>query len=264
MVGILLLAGFVCGEILWSDGTIVNFEIASGTPVCDYDRFVWKQWVNGELVETNSRIDCFRSDGYPSTTCCPEDSSCDMNTGTCTGEPAPEFCYEYNETQCPAFNYNVANRSMVAFTGINNICRGYMNSTQNNKGETCYQYSSNCKCVWDDAEGCIPQVSWDDWNCIDEGRTILGNCSVPLIEKKDDCNDSGYIFYSWKANWVDGGSVSPSWCSDSTRRFRCSTRLLFFTIIGFIAAIVIIIIIYYLLIKKRQKGKRKGRRKSKR
>ena len=261
----LLVGGVVMGAIIWSGGTNVNFEISSGTPVCDLERFVWKWWNGSEQVENNSLIDCFKDDGWPSTTCCPETSSCILSIGpgfnTCTGPPSPDYCADYTDSDsCLGFNYNVANRSMIDISGINNICGGYMESDVIGL-ETCWRFSFDCRCVWESGE-CKPQASWTNWTCPgDEDITVSGNCSFDEISKIDDCQDSGYISYSWESNWFGEASEQPGWCSDTERRFRCSTRLAFFTAIGFIIVVLLVIIIYYVL--ERKKGRKRGEKKKK-
>lgn len=278
LLGIVLLTNLslVYASITWSDGTITEFEITDTNSVCD-SGLVWKEWnsVTEEIEETSSLSSCFRSNGWPSTTCCPNEDQpeCildpfDPDFGTCAGLAAPQFCANYNaeryggdaaiaEDYCEGFNYEVANRSMISYTNINNICSGsYTESTLIDE-EICYKIVLDCRCEWDDAEDvCVAKASRTNWICPDDIEiTIEGNCSFAEISKQDDCNNSGYILYSWASAWEDDESDKPNWCEDGEKKYKCAAKLAFFTITNLIIAIILIVIIYIIWLKKKRKHK---------
>lgn len=278
MLGIFLLMSFVYAEITWSDGTLTEFELTSTRPVCDSGRFVWREWIVGVGLEEISSLDsCYRESGWPSRTCCPEERECVLilgpDYGKCKGNPSPLFCADYTverygseelaQTYCGNFSYATANRSIVEATGINNICSGSYMESKVIDGETCYRLVLDCRCEWDNTDnGCIAKASRTNWICPNEIGTVEGSCSFKEISKQDDCDNSGYILYSWKALWEDGAEI-PDWCQDNTRKYRCAIKLIFFTIASLIVTIAVIVIIYLILLKRkaRKKVKRKAKKK---
>lgn len=272
------LASLVYASILWSDGALTKFLITAGNPVCDYDEFNWKWWEGGELKEKNSLDDCFRDNGWPSTTCCPEESECKLDlatpTKTCTGISAPEVCSDYNaeryggdialaEQHCKGFHIDVAKRSMEIFTGIEGFCDGYKISAAMDKDldgelETCSKDVYDCRCIWKDGV-CEQQASYSDWICPGDGDITSDNCTALTMRKEDKCEQTGYINYGWKAIWTGTEADKPDWCMDNERKIKCGARLNFFTIASLISAVILIIVIYLLL--RKRKNRREKRKK---
>ncbi len=245
-------------NFLWSSITSVGFELLSTNPVCDREKLVWKTWESGGLVETDSMNDCFRGNGVPSKTCCPSDKRCKkVSTAEfrCEGEPAPDFCSEYdNQFDCEGFDYDVAKRSVVKYTGIEGICDGSYKESKVIGGKTCYRFVVDCRCEWDSGDDtCGPKSSRTNWTCPgDSSIDIDGNCDWQEIEKRDDCDNSGYIFYSWNTTW-SGEPPKPVWCEDGSEKFRCSTRLPFFTLQNLIIAVIVIAFIYIVWLSRKNK-----------
>lgn len=281
VIGIVLIgiSSFVYADIIWSEEVGVDFEVTSSNPVCirDTTTSVWRWWnsTTQEVEETNSQTigECFRENGWPSRGCCPEgDGQCDLTPtsstyGSCAGSP-PNWCSDYNaerygtdaiaKNHCLAFDPDVAEKNMKEITQIENICSGNYKKEVLQGGETCWVVVFDCRCVWDDTENiCKPQASESDPICPSTPQiTRAGNCSFEETGKIDDCENSGYISYTWRALWENGASERPDWCKDATRRFRCAIKLFFFTITTFIITIIVIIIIYLIWFRKK-KGKQK-------
>lgn len=279
LTGILLISSlsFIYADIIWSDGTTIEFEITSLSPVCSKANTVWRWWnlTIQEVEETSSLNDCYRENGLsptgaPSRTCCPDDGpECFLDDplaldfGKCKGLTTANFCYDYKperyggdvglaKSYCNNANENVANRSMVIATGIDDICHGHK-GTKIIGGKTCDTYSTQCRCEWDNINNnCTAKNSVYSICPGDSELSREGNCSFREFEKIDDCENSGYIKYSWKAIWEDGVSEPPGWCEDSTRRFRCATKLFFFTITSLIIAVIVIMIIYLVWFRKKK------------
>ncbi len=267
------LASFVYASIIWSDGTITSFTITDTNPVCDNAAFAWKWWEGEELKQNSSLDDCYRDNGWPSTTCCPEPNECNLDDplsesfGHCTGISAPEICSDYNaeryggdlslaEAHCEGFNINVSKRSMELFTGIEGFCDNHRISDIIN-GESCWRFAFDCRCVWDSVKNvCGEQASYSNWTCFgDTEIKNIENCSVFTAQKKDDCENTGYVTYSWNALWTGNEADKPDWCADNERNIRCSAKLAFFTITSLIAAVILIILIY-IWIKRRARLKK--------
>lgn len=272
ILGICLLASFAYAEITWSEGTIVDFRVTDSGASCINDGTTWSEWISGELKERDSRDNCYRLEGFPSYYCCPEENRCvDISSGSgtpdyqCVGSPAPDFCSGYdNQQDCEGFNFAVANRSVARYTGINNICDGTYQESSVIGGQTCYRFTFDCRCRWNTAtSNCTADVSRSIWTCPGNPSIVTeGNCTFAEINKKDDCDNSGFILYSWSADWEDGASEKPDWCIGGNKEFKCATKLAFFTITNLIIAAAILIIIYLVLVYKRNKkaGKKQKKR----
>lgn len=256
---------FAAGIIIWSGGSVTRFEIVTTDPVCDYENYYWKSWPEGgDLSEVPSLDDCFRANGWPSTTCCPEDSSCILesgpNFGRCLGGPAPTYCSEYkNQTACEAFHPAVGNRSVEKYKGA-----GYCGSTQSGviEGDTCQWDIYDCRCEWINGV-CEQQYSQTDADCLLGLKNTAGDCSLIETGVDDKCEETGFIAFSWDKIW-QGTEVTDltGECVSGSREVPCvSTAMLtFFTTLSLIIAILLLIIFYAIIIKKKRKYKGKKRR----
>ena len=270
--------------IIWSDGTRTEFEITDAGPVCDNGN-TWRIWNESANNFTlfSSLNDCYREDGWPSTTCCtvnrgecvlnPDDER--FNTCPISGLPAPMFCSDYTpvrynnsealaEAHCNGFDSPVAVRTIEdLYVNTDGFCSGnYKNSTYIPGRGTCYDIISNCRCVWDSADKtCKGRYSESDWVC--PGDTSIeenGDCTFSTTSKTDDCENSGFINFEFTSSWSGTGTEPgdgdwPLECSGDKRDVPCLgiTKLGFFTLASAIVAIILIIIIYIIVVRKKKK-----------
>lgn len=262
------LASFVYASITWSDGTKTIFTITDTNPVCINGEY-WLTWESGIENRTPSITDCYRDDGWPTPKCCVYgENSCDtssfpLNPATCT-LPAVFECDEYNaenygslagaKEACTNDSYWVGVATIEKKEGAG-FCKSRYSEVR--VGVTCDWYIYGCRCLWNSADGkCNSNFTKSKWNCHNETQNITaaGNCIVST-EKIDECNATGYITYSWNAEWVGDTEPLPEVCTSDSRKLKCAAKLTFFTIASLIAAIILIILIYIWI--KRKAGKHK-------
>ena len=295
-IAFILFSSFACAEIIWGSQTKTVFDITDTSPVCQDGEF----WVtfsgDGGKTETPSLNDCYREDGWPSTTCCPSETSCVLDTedddyNNCVGPPAPRYCSNYSsQEECEGFNTIVANRSVQekvdkirANQGkqqIPNFC-GYVESEYISEEEgVCERIVYNCSCVWnEDSESdykCESHWSYTDWYCDDsEDFNTAGHCQYSTINADDDCENSGYITYRWTAKWIlnDGedyeGTIGdgtwPDYCASGSTTIPCIgiVKLSFFTTATIIIAAIIFVIIYWFIVSRKKKYRKKSNKRKK-
>lgn len=262
---IIVLIGIIYSE---SGETDVEFSLANTQHSCQYnaegDVSFWVWWDGVNVIKEEIGIPippksgCYFLGGWPSDGCCPDDIQCVADTGDplfnqCNGF-APDICSDYNEypdpeAYCKAFNINVAIRSVEKMTGIDGICSGDYSIPINITGKTnCNQYTSNCRCYWDDSgDGECKSTSTSYVFC---GEEQIGNgtCTQKSVNKLDECSEKGLITYNWTAVWDMSGlpTPKPSWCADGIKTFSCNMiKLSFFTFMNILLCILIVVIIYY-------------------
>jgi len=282
ILAILISINFVYAiNIIWGDDTPTSFEITASNPICK-NHNTWVIWQDNQKVSNSSLEDCFREDGFPSTTCCPENRECildieSVNLGRCQGLPAPQFCFDYDlerydgdvlqaEAHCEGFAPEVAKRSAEMTNGP-----GFCDNSKESKyidGKTCWRIISNCRCVWDNIkEACDHRWTESNWTCTgDEITTELGDCT---FTKTGETNcTSGFKFIEWDGLWTgdqpeecsddDSNPDNDCECKDGSGQVRClSSELSFFGITGIIVLIIIIVIFYILYSKKARKKKKR-------
>ncbi|MFA7708053.1 MAG: hypothetical protein WCX73_03825 [Candidatus Pacearchaeota archaeon] len=272
---IIILTGIINAE---SGETYSEFSVANGQASCQYnvegDVSYWVWWdgaLNKEEVGfpfslNPAKVSCYKLGGWPSNGCCPDGIQCavdsDEEESVCEGF-APNFCSDYNSENyanpkdyCQAFNINTAIRSVEDTTGKPGICSGAdaIEVSIQDKG-ICNQYTSNCRCYWDETEDECKSTSTIYTFC---GETrYQGNCTQNTVNKIDTCNENGTITYSWEAVWNSDNTLipKPSWCEGGVKTFRCNiVRLSGFNFINVILVILITMIIYYFIARKETYG----------
>ena len=219
-------------------------------------------WVSSDGTNALSKDDCYKEGGWPSTTCCPRTNSCilnrtDPNYYKCLGPPSPNLCPDYQtREECEGFNKDVAKRSADEMTGIANYCGSAQSDVIG--GKTCWWWIIDCRCVWNETKDtCESRYSATNLTCPGEPVNVVGNCTFITLERKDECNITGFIKYLWGGYWDGPEEEKPDTCKDGNRSFKCAAKLMFFTIASLIIAIVAIIIIYLLILKNRKRKRRK-------
>jgi hypothetical protein len=279
------LIGIISAE---SGETNVEFSLASIQHSCQYnaegDVSYWVWWESepppdGTLYKDEIGIpippksSCYYQGGWPSDGCCPDNIQCvsddsDVFYGQCNGF-APDVCSDYNEgnygtieaaeSYCKAFNSETAIRSIEYFTDIEGICSGDYSLPIIIAGKSnCNQYTSNCRCYWDDGAGECKSTSTSYVFC-EDGQYSEGNCTQGNINKNDECNEKGLITYIWESIWEDsigGEATRPDFCQSGIKTFPCNmVKLSFFTFINIVLVILIVVVIYCFINKKRDKYK---------
>lgn len=281
---ILISINLVYAIIIWSDDTPTNFETTANNPVCENNN-AWVIWQDSQKVSTSSLEDCFRGDGYPSTTCCPENIECILDTESdnfekCQGLPAPQLCFDYDltryngnesltEAQCEGFNEEVAKRTCELINPDNpNLCTNNYGDADFIPGRgICWKPIYNSSCVWDNTNKAC-DFKWTQLNMTctdDEIITELGDCTITKI-RETNCT-SGFKFIEWAALWTpdveecsddDSNPDNDCVCKDGSGRVKCfSSELSFFSLISLIIAILLIVIFYILYSKKARKKKKR-------
>lgn len=279
------LIGIVFAQI--SGDANVEFSLANAQHSCQYnvegDVSYWVWWEQiGDILHRDEvgipippKFSCYYEGGWPSDGCCPDNLQCvsdsaDALFNQCNGF-APEVCSDYNpenygsiaaaESYCKAFNINTAIKSVEDMTGIEGICDGdYSVSIPDGTivGKTgCNQYTSNCRCYWDDSTNKCKSTSTSYIFC-DDGPHSEGNCTQDTVNKIDECNEKGLITYIWTALWEDSeGEPAPAWCDGGTKTFNCNMiKLSFFTFMNVVLVILIIVGIHCFMNKKKDKYKK--------
>lgn len=271
--------------------TNTEFSLATAQSSCQFNAegdvsyWVWWEDPPGTLHReevgfplSSTKFSCYREGGWPSWGCCPGEIQCNPPTSPVPVELwrqcynfAPYFCSDYNEYSdpeyyCKAFNINTAIRSVEKFTGIPGICSGnYYHRIPDGTipGRiNCVEYTSNCRCYWDEAALDCRSTSTSYIFC--DGVQYEGNCTQDTVQKINECNEKGVITYIWEAMWNMSGTPPPAQseidaarpddCKDGNKTFPCNIiKLNFFTFMNIILFILFIAMIYFFINKKRRK-----------
>jgi len=272
---ILVLIGIISAQ---SGETDVDFSLATLQHSCyvEGDTSYWLWWepdpAPDGTVFTNfiPPASCYYEGGYPSWGCCPDDIQCNPPSAVdfpdqCYNS-APDVCADYNEENygsielaedyCNAFNINVAIRSVEKFTDTLGICSGdYSVPIIIPDQQNCNQYTSNCRCEWDESANECKSASTSYIFC-DNEYISEGNCSQDTVQKIDECIEKGLITYIWTAIWTDplGGATRPSFCTNGTKSFACNmVKLDFFSFMNVLLVVLIVGVIYYFIYKHHKK-----------
>lgn len=284
---------FIIGVIIFlvwiisaeSGETNVEFSLANTQPSCQFnaegDVSYWVWWdpdpiPDGTIfreevgIPIPPKFSCYRVGGWPSWGCCPDDIQCNPPTAAVPVDIrnqcynfAPDVCSDYNEYSdpeyyCKAFNINTAIRSVEKFTGIIGICSGnYFITLPDDtipERTDCSQYTSNCRCYWNETEEKCESKSTSYIFCNGEFYSE-GNCTQGRVIKEDNCIEKGLITYIWEAIWEDSmGAPKPLFCNSGNKTFSCNMiRLSFFTFMNIVLFVLIVMIIYYYKNKKMEK-----------
>ncbi len=261
---------FDTNEIEWSDGIFVTFTVTSEEPLClaEDESSKWVYWDStanggaGDIVVeevTDSAQNCYKADGNPYTTCCPNDKGrCvrtvgDADFGKCEGEMHPLHCSEYlTEEDCNSFHSETAINSVEANAG-DGFCGSTQSRYDSGLGETCWWTISDCKCVWDLEESvCEASYTKSDETCESGPGPDGGTCTYVSVDKIGGDCESGddYETYEWDVVW-DGSGDPPNECVSSTKEFSCEdeVQLPFFDFRNFFIALILICLIYVFKIK---------------
>ncbi len=241
-----LMINLVSSEVYWGEEISVPFYISSGTPVCK-DGTHWQTQFGSNIVEQSSLKDCYKDDGYLSTTCCPYPThTCNLDTNICEAKPI-FLCGQYTDADsCNNANSGVANNTVAEIAG-KNIC-----GTSKKYNSTCVEYIGDCKCVWNG--GKCESFYDSSLRCENGGKINIGNCTYNFIgTPQDDCKNSGYLFYTSKATWLgesileNGEEVEgKSKCIDKESKIPCDKFLIKlpgFSFFSFIISFIIIIFV---------------------
>ena len=235
-------------NILWSNKSITFFDFIDVNPECrkspSGSSSFWVKWddVNQKEILIDSTIKdpilnpsgCYNDKGWPSKSCCPSSmGSCNFSTFTCTGPPLPNDCSGYTTKEtCEAFDYEVANKTIIMQTGKDNICNSRIIYN-----ETCWYPVGNCSCIWDNEKNlCSGEYTQFDYTCGNEEiPTLLGSCKILTVNKINQCDTTNFMIYEQNATWT-GSSPAPDYCKSGKKVFPCegSVKLSFFTFINFI------------------------------
>ena len=290
-ISILLLMPLIsAGDIIWSGGSRRAFETGEpDVPVCHNDpeameTYGYSYWeTDGSDIE-NSVNSCYRVDGKNEigdneSTCCPPSYECNVGSGECE-ETNITGCEDYNtEDACRDDNSSVANSQVEEIFGSTNPgmeCGGFLE-----KYGECSVFT-DCRCRWDDNEGCKPSSSytivssggkeWSIEDLIEDGdyndsevaslkSDAKNECKTsgdPKVDSEcqwdteviDNCNSTGFKEVIIDGNVVNGDDSDLPWCKDSENTVPCvSSSLLSFVGISSVIIVFILLIVFYLWFK---------------
>lgn len=239
----------VSAEIIWGENSFVNFYIDSESPICINGEYWGTYDIENNLIRTNSSSDCYRpGGGYPSTTCCPSGYTCNIATKICI-EGTIYLCGQYNdEDSCNNFNYDVGIFTIEELTGISPFC-----NTWQDYNESCVRFIGNCRCEWreDQCDAIYDSV------ILCEGEIPIGECDFSPLDIRDECEESGFLYYVVKANWTgeeNSSIMGYDECVDKESNSPCGKpflKLSGFSLFALVSALVLIFIIYYFTRKRR-------------
>lgn len=239
----------VSAEIIWGENSFVNFYIDSESPICINGEYWGTYDIENNLIRTDSLFDCYRSGGgYPSTTCCPSGYTCNIATKICI-EGTIYLCGQYNdEDSCNNFNYDVGIFTIEELTGISPFC-----NTWQDYNESCVRFIGNCRCEWreDQCDAIYDSV------ILCEGEIPIGECDFSPLDIRDECEESGFLYYVVKANWTgeeNSSIMGYDECVDKESNSPCGKpflKLSGFSLFALVSALVLIFIIYYFTRKRR-------------
>jgi len=251
---ILFLVSFIFFVSAESGETFTEFEIVSVRPSCQFSvdgtTTFWVWW-EGKIIEeevTDSSGNCYKGGGYPSTTCCPSGYTCNIATKICI-EGTIYLCGQYNdEDSCNNFNYDVGIFTIEELTGISPFC-----NTWQDYNESCVRFIGNCRCEWreDQCDAIYDSV------ILCEGEIPIGECDFSPLDIRDECEESGFLYYIVKANWTgeeNSSIIGYDECVDKESKSPCGKpflKLSGFSLFALVSALVLIFIIYYFTRKRR-------------
>lgn len=247
-----------------SSTTSVEFTNSFDYPFC-YFTDIESWWI----IDNNwidSRYNCYRANGFPTSECCPSSESC--------GEDYKcyivDSCKDLAEAECDG-NIGLATGDLEGI--IDGTCGSFYDIYDTSPN--CMWYL-NCECKWN-GTACLAsyeslvfngsrlfnQSQLDDAGggtevCEGEDSSDYGECIYDIITT-DNCDQlDGSILRSWIAEWT-GINPMPSDCINGNDELECinRTRLAFFTLINLIAVVVILFIFYYWYAISKKKRKKK-------
>ncbi len=262
----------ILGVFAQSSSTEVEFYNSFTSPYCYSPSSLESYWVVGnELLDsrtyTGEGVGCYKSDGFPATTCCPISKSLciDSGGGNYYCDDGPQHCNEFtSESECnqghPIIAANdLETDSILGSEGL--VCNAFGGRYGTNG--VCYNYTS-CMCKWIDGKcnAVAKQKIYDGTDFRDESYSVstlkttcsateepnLGTCNF-IFNITDNCETIGFLMREWT---VTSTGIAPSYCYPGNDRIPCLdvVKLGFFGIISLLIAIAIIVAIYWFFINK--------------
>jgi hypothetical protein len=254
LLALVFVFNIVSAEIIWGGDSNVLFYIDSGGYICNNsaEESYWIYWEGSNQIRANSFSDCYKPEKSEET-CCPYPPyTCDTDTSseffrTCVKNPV-YLCGQYtNENSCNNANSNVGITTVEELVGISPFC-----NTQQDYNNSCVKFIGNCRCEW--KNGQCDSLYDSDIMCPSSsgGRISLGKCDFSFSEIRDECEESGFLYYITRALWTgDVGSNVFGYdeCKDKESRVDCGKPLLKlpgFSFFALILSVFLIFFIYYL------------------
>lgn len=242
--------------ITWGGETGVGFKLSSTNPQCVLvdSNPAWQVYSESTKVTTASGSDCYRSNGFPSTTCCQIGQVCNLTSYKCYSPSTPvNYCRDYTslgKTACQNANSGVGELSVEEYKQDSNFC----NYGSYNDSTGCTLVRTSCKCMWFPSTGRC-DFNYTEVNSCVEGGTITsipGNCVISLGNVIDNCNSTGELKYDAIATWSGDLTDTQGNCINKTVVASCGSllKLPFFSVFNVIIALVIIAVLYFIAKRK--------------
>ena len=254
-------------NIQWSDQVYTEFTISTVNPQCTIEDEIsyWTYWDSGtgQLITeevTDEATNCFKNNGQPSPTCCPNNKrecvTSGADAGKCLGTSHEFSCSDYeDETSCENFHLETAERSVDLMTKENNYCGSTQSEFDSDTGETCWWIIENCRCEWDTTDStCEATYSRSDETCGLSTGEGEGTCTFRTVSQTGDCATDDFVIYDWIATWSGDPADTPDDCTAQTKQFACDDviKMPFFTLLNFITTFISITLIYAFLILRKK------------
>jgi len=246
---------------LWSS-TWINFTVSSsdGAPYCSLVGGK-SYWVTSSgSVDSAATSTCYKSNGEPTTTCCPSGYSCDQGSGACIAKNSsdPQFCGDYTtQNSCTNYELSVAEDSVEAL----GVTCGEVIDQYEQGGRSYREVVDNCRCEWASTNVCNAAYNITKecvaGDCLPQS---VGICETSIIEESNSCSAANkFRTYNIISTW-SGSSQAPESCQNGTLERSCidfsQVKLPFFGLNQALITIALIIILYlYLSSKKKNKRK---------
>ncbi|MCX6747975.1 MAG: hypothetical protein NT076_00050, partial [Candidatus Pacearchaeota archaeon] len=234
-----------------------EFNVFYDVPTCDSIDGMWYM-PDGNIIDSSDNCYLEEANGG----CCPEDFTCEQETGICVPRKIYSCSNYTTETACIGYDSEVANYDINTkenwFNG--NFCGGDVFEYD---GNGCEKTADNCRCDWNVSEGkCYSQYDLQR-SCNGEEPITLGECTFQSTQETD-CS-LGYRHIEWEALWDPGTleEVENLECNSGSEDVPClsETLLGFFDNIGLIIAVLLLILAYWIIVhNKKHHSVRKKKR----